>query len=313
MTSSMITLYQWSKTSRARSRTLAILSFLALMMDPTQATFRFKGSKQRQPRPLYGMRLYGHPVLPRVPYNLPYPAPNFHHGINVPHHSLPHHHSSAYIPQSNHLPYANPSPPPGRPIYTGNTYNHYQHFSPASYDPPNPSYESYNPPPPSYEHYNPPAPSYEPYTPPAPSYEPYNPPAPSYEANDPSAPSYETYNPATPSYEPYNLPAPSYEPSQTETPSYEANDPPAPAYEPSQPEAPSPFYEMTPYNHEAAIQQQAHDPSQVLVPDYQPPEDASITSGNTIDADFPTLFYPDKNLAANRPFTPGFVYKQKPV
>ena len=41
-------LYQWSKTSRARSRTLAILSFLALMMDPTQATFRFKGNNSNK-------------------------------------------------------------------------------------------------------------------------------------------------------------------------------------------------------------------------------------------------------------------------
>ena len=105
--------------------------------------------------------------------------------------------------------------------------------------------------------------------------------------------------------------------------------PSAPSYEPP---IPSPFYDSEPYNHAEALAQQpdlghnSEAPTYGLdghVPpssDSYPSEGIHSPADNHIDetpvegsaVDFPTLFYPEKDLVTKNPARPGFKYNPHP-
>jgi len=296
-------------TQWIRSTTFSVLFLLMVTTDPTCASHKFKGLKHRSPSPLYGQVLYGHPVLPRQQYGVPYSAPIAHYSPNVPV-------SAPYVIR------------PPLPIYP-----------PPSYLPPAPSYHYSSPPqaltPPQY-YLPPPALSYSPsYPPPVPSY-PHS--APSYEPSVPSYPhSAPSYEPQALSFDPpaslYPPSAPLYPPTAiSHSPPDLSYDSPAltvPSYEH---QIPSPFYESEPYNHAEALAQQqglgynseapTYGIDGLLTPgsDLYVPEVPHIPSNNHIDetsgdesegVNFPTLFYPVKNLVGNH-FRPGFKYNPRP-
>ena len=257
--------------------------------------FRNLGLKHRNPTPLYGQVLYGHPVLPRQPYTVPYSTSN------------PNAHYASSSPVS--APYVISAP---LPLYP-----------PPSYLPPAPSYHySVRPPvaltPPPYHSPVPPAPSYGTLVPPHPSpVASYSPPLPHY--HPPTLP----YEPPAHSYPTQSL---SSNPSDL---SYNSPDPVVPHYEPP---IPSPFYDSEPYNHAEALAHQsafgnnseadtyALEGTPPASSDSYSPESSHLPSSNHIDEaptnesekDFPTLFYPQKNLVSDTYYRPGFKYNPRP-